>query len=53
MSNEGKSLQSTESKKIDAKSGEKEKALSLVVGQIERNFGKVRSCVLATPQRCG
>ena len=40
MSNEGKSLQSTEPKKIDAKSGEKEKALSLVVGQIERNFGK-------------
>ena len=40
MPNEGKSLQSTESKKIDAKSGEKEKALSLVVGQIERNFGK-------------
>ncbi len=40
MSNEGKSLQSTESKKVDAKSGEKEKALSLVVGQIERNFGK-------------
>ena len=40
MSNEGKPLQSTESKKIDAKSGEKEKALSLVVGQIERNFGK-------------
>ena len=40
MSNEGKSLQSNESKKIDAKSGEKEKALSLVVGQIERNFGK-------------
>ena len=40
MSNEGKSLQSTESKKIDTKSGEKEKALSLVVGQIERNFGK-------------
>jgi len=27
-------------KKIDPKSGEKEKALSLVVGQIERNFGK-------------
>jgi len=40
MSNEGKSLQSPESKKIEAKSGEKEKALSLVVGQIERNFGK-------------
>ena len=40
MSNEGKSLQLAESKKIDAKSGEKEKALSLVVGQIERNFGK-------------
>ena len=40
MSNEGKSLQSTESKKINATSGEKEKALSLVVGQIERNFGK-------------
>ena len=40
MSNEGKSLQSTEPKKIDAKSGEKEKALNLVVGQIERNFGK-------------
>ncbi len=40
MSNEGKPLQSIESKKIDAKSGEKEKALSLVVGQIERNFGK-------------
>ena len=40
MSNEGKPLQSTEYKKIDAKSGEKEKALSLVVGQIERNFGK-------------
>jgi len=40
MSNEGKRLQSSESKKIDTKSGEKEKALSLVVGQIERNFGK-------------
>ena len=40
MSNEVKSLQSTEPKKIEAKSGEKEKALSLVVGQIERNFGK-------------
>ena len=40
MSNEGKSPQSTESKKISAKSGEKEKALNLVVGQIERNFGK-------------
>ena len=40
MSNEGKSLQPTEAKKTDAKSGEKEKALSLVVGQIERNFGK-------------
>jgi len=40
MSIEGKPLQSSESKKIDAKSGEKEKALSLVVGQIERNFGK-------------
>ncbi len=40
MPNEGKSLPSTEPKKIDAKSGEKEKALSLVVGQIERNFGK-------------
>ena len=40
MSLEGKPLQSSESKKIDAKSGEKEKALSLVVGQIERNFGK-------------
>ncbi len=40
MSNEGKPLQSAESKKIDPKSGEKEKALSLVVGQIERNFGK-------------
>ena len=40
MSNEGKSLPSTEPKKIDAKPGEKEKALSLVVGQIERNFGK-------------
>ena len=37
---EGKPLQSSESKKIDAKSGEKEKALNLVVGQIERNFGK-------------
>lgn len=40
MSIEGKPLQSSESKKIDAKYGEKEKALSLVVGQIERNFGK-------------
>ena len=40
MSNEGKSFPSTESKKIDTKSGEKERALSLVVGQIERNFGK-------------
>ncbi len=40
MSNEGKSIQLTEPKKIDTKSGEKEKALSLVVGQIERNFGK-------------
>ena len=40
MSNEGKSLHSTETKKIEAKSGEKEKALDLVVGQIERNFGK-------------
>ncbi len=37
---ESKSLQSSESKKIGTKSGEKEKALSLVVGQIERNFGK-------------
>ncbi len=40
MSNEGKSLHSTEPTKIEAKSGEKEKALNLVVGQIERNFGK-------------
>ena len=40
MSIEGKPLQSSESKKIDAKFGEKERALSLVVGQIERNFGK-------------
>jgi len=40
MSIEVKPLQSTDSKKIDPKSGEKEKALSLVVGQIERNFGK-------------
>jgi len=40
MSIEGKPLQSSESKKIDTKPGEKEKALSLVVGQIERNFGK-------------
>jgi len=40
MSIEVKPLQSCESKKIDTKSGEKEKALSLVVGQIERNFGK-------------
>ncbi len=40
MSIEGKPLQSSESKKMDAKSGEKEKALNLVVGQIERNFGK-------------
>jgi len=40
MSIEGKSLLSAESKKIDAKSGEKEKASSLVVRQIERNFGK-------------
>ncbi len=40
MSIEVKPLQSSESKKIDAKSGEKQKALSLVVGQIERNFGK-------------
>ena len=40
MSNEGKSLHATETKKIEAKSGEKEKALNLVVGQIERNFGK-------------
>ena len=40
MSNEGKSLHATETKKIEARSGEKEKALNLVVGQIERNFGK-------------
>jgi len=40
MSVEVKPLQSSESKKIDAKSEQKEKALSLVVGQIERNFGK-------------
>jgi len=40
MSIEGKPLQSSESNKIEAKSGEKEKALSLVVSQIERNFGK-------------
>jgi len=40
MSNEGKSIHATETKKIEAKSGEKEKALNLVVGQIERNFGK-------------
>ena len=40
MSIEGKPLQSSKSKTMDAKSGEKEKALNLVVGQIERNFGK-------------
>ena len=40
MSIEVKPLQSSNSKKIDPKAGEKEKALSLVVGQIERNFGK-------------
>ena len=40
MSIEIKPLQSSNSKKIDPKCGEKEKALSLVVGQIERNFGK-------------
>ncbi len=40
MSIEGKSLQSSASKTMEAKSGEKEKALNLVVGQIERNFGK-------------
>jgi len=40
MSIEVKPLQSPDSKKIDPKAGEKEKALSLVVGQIERNFGK-------------
>ncbi len=40
MSIEVKPLQSSDSKKIDTKSGEKEKALNLVVGQIERNFGK-------------
>ena len=40
MSIEVKPLQSPDSKKIDQKAGEKEKALSLVVGQIERNFGK-------------
>ncbi len=40
MSIEGKPLQSSESKKMNAKSVEKEKALNLVVGQIERNFGK-------------
>ena len=37
---EGKPIQSSESKTMNAKSGEKEKALNLVVGQIERNFGK-------------
>ncbi len=40
MSIEVKPLQASDSKKIDTKSGEKEKALNLVVGQIERNFGK-------------
>ena len=40
MSIEVKPLQSPDSKKIDPKAGEKEKALSLVVGHIERNFGK-------------
>ena len=40
MSIEVKPLQSPDSKKIDPKAEEKEKALSLVVGQIERNFGK-------------
>jgi len=40
MSIESKPLHLSESKKTGAKSGEKEKALSLVVGQIERNFGK-------------
>ncbi len=40
MSSEVKPLQSAASKTMDAKSGEKEKALNLVVGQIERNFGK-------------
>ena len=40
MSIEVKPLKSSNSQAIDTKSGEKEKALSLVVGQIERNFGK-------------
>ncbi|MBW3042782.1 recombinase RecA [Prochlorococcus marinus] len=40
MPSEVKPFQSSDSKKIEPKSGEKEKALSLVVGQIERNFGK-------------
>ena len=41
MSIEVKPLQSPDSKKIDPKAGEKEKALSLVVGQIERNLSLI------------
>ena len=42
MSIAGSPLQSSksESRQTDTKSGEKEKALNLVLGQIERNFGK-------------
>ena len=42
MSTEARSLQSSQadSRQTDVKSGEKEKALNLVLGQIERNFGK-------------
>ena len=42
MSTEARPLQSSksESQPIDIKTGEKEKALNLVLGQIERNFGK-------------
>ncbi len=42
MSPEARPLQSSkpESRHTDVKNGEKEKALNLVLGQIERNFGK-------------
>ena len=42
MAGEAKSSKSPSSNslKVDPKSGEKEKALNLVLGQIERNFGK-------------
>ena len=37
----------------EGRPGERDKALNLVLGQIERNFGKDRSCAWVMPPECG